>query len=288
MDIQLFSDEQARVASNLATAYLSWRDAKRKLLELGPSLVWKSRDGRDYLYSSNGSGAGTSLGPRSPQTESRFQDFRSRRDTLATTHRDSGESLAVQARLYRATRMLAIGSQAAAILRELDESRMLDESLVVVGTSTMAAYELEAAARFATGMDATEDFDLAWAGRPTQLTIAGGRKADATLFAALKRLDPTFTINTERNFQARNSKAYEVDLLVAPSQAGNISRDEKLQPLPLPEQEWLLMGRRVDQVVGALDGTAARIVAPDPRWMMPRSCSPVSKSMVLLGPISRS
>lgn len=33
-----------------------------------------------------------------------------------------------------------------------------------------------------------------------------------------------------------------------------------------PEQEWLLPGRRVDQVVPCRDGTPARIVAPDPRW----------------------
>ncbi len=36
-------------------------------------------------------------------------------------------------------------------------------------------------------MDATEDFDLAWAGAPTQLALTGGRTTDATLFAALKR-----------------------------------------------------------------------------------------------------
>ena len=36
--------------------------------------------------------------------------------------------------------------------------------------------------------------------------------------------------------------------------------------MPLPEQDWLLLGRPVDQVVGCRDGSPARIVAPDPRW----------------------
>jgi hypothetical protein len=36
--------------------------------------------------------------------------------------------------------------------------------------------------------------------------------------------------------------------------------------VPLPEQEWLLLGRPIDQVVPCRDGTPARIVAPDPRW----------------------
>ena len=45
-----------------------------------------------------------------------------------------------------------------------------------------------------------------------------------------------------------------------------MSAKDKPNPVPLPEQEWLLPGRRVDQVVPCRDGTPARIVAPDPRW----------------------
>ena len=41
---------------------------------------------------------------------------------------------------------------------------------------------------------------------------------------------------------------------------------EQPRPVLLPEQEWLLPGRRVDQVVPCRDGTAARLVVPDPRW----------------------
>ncbi len=45
-----------------------------------------------------------------------------------------------------------------------------------------------------------------------------------------------------------------------------MSKTDKLHPVPLPQQEWLLLGRPVDQVVGCRNGTPARIVAPDPRW----------------------
>jgi hypothetical protein len=60
--------------------------------------------------------------------------------------------------------------------------------------------------------------------------------------------------------------AYEVELLVAPSRADTLGRRDRPRPVPLPEQEWLLLGRPVDQVVPCRDGSAARIVAPDPRW----------------------
>src|SRR5690606_34288217 len=65
----------------------------------------------------------------------------------------------------------------------------------------------------------------------------------------LKAVDPTFAVITARTFQARNAAAYEVELLVAPSRAGALARRDNPRPVPLPEQEWLLLGRPVDQVV---------------------------------------
>jgi hypothetical protein len=106
--------------------------------------------------------------------------------------------------------------------------------------------------------DETEDFDLAWAGLEEQ--------DGAPVWDMLKAVDPTFTVNSEREFQARNARAYEVELLVAPSRIATLAVKDKPRPVPLPEQEWLLPGRRVDQVVPCRDGTPARIVAPDPRW----------------------
>ena len=41
---------------------------------------------------------------------------------------------------------------------------------------------------------------------------------------------------------------------------------EPLRPVPMPEQEWLLKGTPLKQVVPATDASAALIVAPDPRW----------------------
>ena len=122
----------------------------------------------------------------------------------------------------------------------------------------MAAYALEAAGTFRDVPDETEDFDLAW--------TADEPEDGTQLWDMLKAVDPTFTINTEREFQARNAKAYEVELLVAPSRVETLAGKDRPRPVPLPEQEWLLPGRRVDQVVPCRDGTPARIVAPDPRW----------------------
>lgn len=66
--------------------------------------------------------------------------------------------------------------------------------------------------------------------------------------------------------QARNAKAYEVELLVARSRAKSVGRNSRPRPVALDEQEWLLKGRFVTRVVVGRDGSPARMVVPDPRW----------------------
>ena len=82
----------------------------------------------------------------------------------------------------------------------------------------------------------------------------------------LKAVDPTYTINSKPDFQARNAKPYEVELLVVPSRAGPLGSKARPRPVSLPEPECLLLGSPLDQGIGCRDGSATRIVAPDPRW----------------------
>jgi len=150
-----------------------------------------------------------------------------------------------------------LASAAGPVLREADCRDLLDGQLLVAGTNALLAYAYEAVAGLGLN-DETEDFDLAWSGTE--------RPEGAPVWEMLKAVDATFTVNTERTFQARNAAAYEVELLVAPSRAHALARKDNPRPIPLPEQEWLLLGNPVDQVVACRDATAARIVAPDPRW----------------------
>ena len=152
-----------------------------------------------------------------------------------------------------------MASAAGAILREADRRSLLGTKLIVVGTNAMPAYHIEAAGMIREIPDETQDCDLAWTGTE----LEEGRQP---IWDMLKAVDSTFTINTERSFQARNAKAYEVEILAAPSRIGTIFRTDRPMPIPLPEQEWLLNGRFVDHVVVCRDGQPARIVAPDPRW----------------------
>jgi hypothetical protein len=254
-----FSDEQSRLLVNLRMHYDAWIEVERELARLPYDLRRKTVNGHDYLYHiKDRSGNGKSLGPLTPEREIELAEYRAHKADLKVRLQSLRDILAESAALYRALRLPLLSSNVGPILRECDRRRLLGSQLLVVGTNAIAAYMVEAN-RMIRLPDETEDFDLAWVSE-------NAVSDDQRVWDMLKAVDPTFAINSRRDFQARNSRAYEVELLVAPSRAATLGNKDLPRPVPLPEQEWLLLGRPVDQVVGCRDGSPARIVAPDPRW----------------------
>ncbi|WP_338446639.1 GSU2403 family nucleotidyltransferase fold protein [Pelagerythrobacter marensis] len=253
-----YTDEQARALVNLRQRYDAWRDAERAFRALPYDLRRKRVGPYAYLYEiRDRSGNGTSLGRWDEEAERRLTGFKAEKAAAKDRLAKARARLEEGGRLVRALRVPMLAAAPGPILREADCRGLLDGDLLVVGTNCLVAYQQEAVARFDVA-DETEDFDLAWAGEE--------RPDGAPVWDLLKAVDPTFSVNTERGFQARNADAYEVELLVAPSRAAALARRDRPRPIPLPEQEWLLLGTPVDQVVVCRDGSAARIVAPDPRW----------------------
>jgi hypothetical protein len=258
--VRPYSDEQRRTLINLEQHYQNWIEVERQLSNLPYGMKWASRSGRDYLYQVlDRAGNAKSLGPRSTETEAQMELYTSSKTTWDERRKASAEKLAETCGLYRSLRLPLIPSEAAKILREADRRHLLDGKLLVVGTNAMPAYHIEAGGKINDAPDETDDFDMTWAA-PSKDTSAVG------VMAMLKAVDSTFTVNTERTFQARNAKAYEFELLAAPSTLGNMVVNDKPVPIALEEQEWLLLGTNVSRVVVARDGSPARITAPDPRY----------------------
>jgi hypothetical protein len=260
-----FNAEQLRLIGNLEMQYDAFISISRSLRQLPYNLKWHQSAGKDYLYQiRNARGDANSLGPRSAKTEVMKDEYDSRKRDLKQNLEKAKDALQGTTVFWRPARLPSISHDAAKILAELDIRKMLGDSFLVVGTNAFAAYEIEAGGRFLQGWDATEDFDLAWTGN----LVLGSSSVSATLFSVLKEMDSTWTINTERTFQARNARAYEVELLSAPSVNARLPKGE-MSAISLKEQEWLLMGKQLERVVCSLSTTAiaARIVAPDPRWM---------------------
>jgi hypothetical protein len=266
----MLTNEQLRVLENLAVAYDEWVKVERSVPEGRPWLHWKTVKGYQYLYQKNArAGRTPSLGRRSPETERAYSEYRERmavRQAAQDRARSITEKIREYARIYRSLRLPMLDPVAGAILRLADVRGLLGDALIVVGTNAIGAYELEAQVRFAGNLDATDDFDLTWtAQEKTALSLTTASKTP--ILDLLKDADDTFTVNTERTFQARNCNAYEVDILCAPSVMRTYPNAESLRPTELPEQEWLLLGMPITQILCDRNNMAVKVVAPDPRWM---------------------
>lgn len=257
--IESFTDEQLRTLINLRPKYEVWRDAERDLRAMPYDLRRKTIGNYEYLYEIHDrSGNGASLGAWDEDKQRTFEAYQARKAELKYRRAVSRKQLGEGGRLARAAGVPLLASAIGPIMREADLRGLLDGALLVVGTNCIPAYAQEAAGWIVGAADETDDFDIAWA--------SNERPEGSPVWEMLKAVDPTFTVNTEREFQARNASSYEVELLVAPSRVATLGKQEKPRPIPLPEQEWLLLGKPVDQVMLCRDATAVRLVCPDPRW----------------------
>jgi hypothetical protein len=264
-----YTDEQLRTLANLAQAYEAWLEAARSRRGLPYGMRWKTVSGREYLYEiTDRFGNGKSLGPRSAENEQRLETYRKARADVDERSKTAWARVEEAARIGRALRLPALAEPAGRILREFDLRGMLAPYLLVAGTNALLAYNLEAAGPIVIGADmATDDFDLVWSrDHGTSLLVRARAESDPpSLLEAMKEVDETYTVNEERPFQIRNSKAYEVEILVPPAEVKHLPKADRLRPVKLEEVEWLIGGTTVDQIVPVKGEGAARVISPDPR-----------------------
>ena len=269
-DFSEYSAESQRVRANLEQTYAAWVDVRREADAMPVSMYWSSKDGVDYLSVKNTSqDNGRSLGRRSPQLEAQYQSHVDTKARLKERIHALDAQLTERAGLYRRLRLPSIPDRQAEILRKLDLEGLLGIDLMVVGTNAFIAYELAAGARFPTGNEETEDFDMAWC-RGTKASLLGqaaSAKGGKSLFSVLKGLDSSYQITPRKPYQAVNKAGYEVELLAAPS-THPLPKFEPFEPMvTLIEQEWLLQGMPLSVVVATVRGRACPLYVPDPRWM---------------------
>ena len=79
-DFVPFSGDAGRVAANLEAAYDQWLDARQQLAAMPVSMYWQPKASGDYLaVKQQSSSSGTTVGPRSEQTEAKLTEFTRRR-----------------------------------------------------------------------------------------------------------------------------------------------------------------------------------------------------------------
>jgi len=260
------SDEQLRALANAAQLYEVWKDVMVRLSRLPGGMYWRVIRSREYLYQYATTPAGTqqtkSLGPKKPETEESYEEFKKIKLDLEERRAGIEKRFAEFAPAWRALRLPAIDRTAGSILRAFDLSGFVGKSVLVIGTYALKAYEVEAATTFSAGMDATEDLDF--------ILFVDEHTADPDLprrlLLTLKQVDSTFIVNVGSSKTAVNKNGYKIDLLASKATANKMSTARPWKPEVLEGQEWLLAGKPVSVVLIDFEGWPVAVAAPDPRY----------------------
>lgn len=229
---------------------------------------WKSVRGTEYLFrDKDRRGNGKSLGPRSPETEAVLAAFTARR---AATHERLElivEKIREQARLNKALRLNRVPRVVARVLRELDRAGLHD-SLTVIDTQALYAYEAVAGSHFLLELLASGDVDLLYDARQ-KLTVVSDKLNGEGLLGLLKKADKTFECVRENGYRAANAGQFMVDLVIAPrgmQASENITFSmADLVATEVPGLQWLLNAPKLDAVAVDEDGWPVPMRVPDPR-----------------------
>ena len=279
------SYEQLRGLVNAGQLYDAWKDVMEPLSQMPGGMYWRVINSKEYLYqyaTEAGRQQTKYLGRRTPEIEEKYQDFKQAKTDLEERRHGVEKRIKELAPAWRALRLPAIDATAGKILRAFDLDESVRRNLLVIGTYALKAYEVEAAAGFAAGMDATEDLDF---------TLTFGRSnADPDLprrlLLVLKEVDSSFIVAPSSSNTAVNKNGYRVDLLVSAANARAMAAARPWKPEALEGQEWLALGNPVNSVLIDYRGWPVAISAPDPRyfalhklWLSKRRGRPAAKAM---------
>ena len=266
--MKLFSNQQRLHQVNTGQLFDNYRTALAHAASYTYAMRWKTVRNTEYLFRDRDRrGNGTSLGPRSAQTEDLLAAFTAGRGAAKERLHLIKEKIEEQARLNKALRLNRVPRVVARVLRELDQAGLYD-SFTVIGTQALYGYEAAAGAHFLLELLASGDVDLLFDTRQ-RMTVVSEKLDGKGLLGLLKKADKTFECVRENGYRAANAGQFMVDLVIAPrglSVAENITFAESdLVATEVPGLQWLLNSPKLEVVAVDEDGWPVPMRVPDPR-----------------------
>ena len=265
--------EQRRQVINTEQVWEAWKATSRRNAGYTGSMGWRTSKGRTYLVRQTaeaGTRRMTSLGPRSPETETTHREFHTNRKTSRTEFKTQSNRLIEMSRLNRALRLTRVEDITAKVLRALDTQGLLGTSLSVVGTNAIYAYEAASGFFIDTSLLATDDLDIMLDAR-ARIRLRGS-SVPPSLMAALTKADPSFRRQDDRGFSAVNEAGFHVDLIKAPprnvissAEPDTLGDDRDLHAAHIPNMRWILNAPRFSSMAIGADGFPVPMICPDPR-----------------------
>ena len=278
------SDEQLRGLINASQLYDAWKDVTAALSRMPGGMYWRVINSREYLYqyaTTTGKQQTKYVGPKTREVEEMHRDFKRAKKDLEERRQGIEQRIKELAPAWRALRLPAIDSTAGNILRAIDLDGSVGQSILVIGTYALKAYEVEAATSFSAGMDATEDLVF---------TLYFGQSSvdpdlPRRLLLILKEVDSSVIVAPSSPRAVVNRNGYRVDLLTSMAVAQLMTSARPWKPEVLEGQEWLALGNPVKVVLIDFQGWPVPISAPDPRyfalhklWLSKRRGRPAAKA----------
>lgn len=256
---------------NSRESFSAVREAERKAREYEGNMVWRIKNGREYLIRVSRRNSQKSVGPRSPETEAVYANFHAQK--IATTSRlaDLQKKLETQEKLNLVRFIDRVDSTVIDILNSLHKAG-LDENMLVIGTNALYGYESAAGVRIEEEHLATEDLDILWDNRKRLTLATRERLAPSGLLGILRSVDKSFELKSPTElYTAVNGSGYQVDLLRrdghgSAKEPNRLSEhDDDFWAVKARNVDWLLSAPKFESMVVGSKGAMAKVTTVDPR-----------------------
>jgi Nucleotidyltransferase len=258
-----FTENQQRTLESAVAAYRAYLEAVRAGRPFTGGMHWKKIKGREYLYRyRDRAGHGSSLGPRTPETEELFDEFSRRRRDQAAQLDTRRQQLAEAARFCRAALIHRVPDPVVRILRHLAPGDPAGAPLLVIDVHALHAFEFAAGVFIGAPREAPF-----WSGAASGLTLASSAlMAPEELLRLLRRADRSYQSVPGLGLAAVNQRGFGVRCLGPPAvRAGRREAPGLTVPAELGDLAALLAAPKFSQVVIGRGGDPVTMVAPDPR-----------------------
>jgi len=145
--IQEIDEGAARQYIDSSTVFIALQHAKKKAVELRGGMIWKTRNGTDYLIRTTTGSGQKNLGPRSEENEAIFREFHERKQQIGDRMSDLRKELDRHRKLNKVYQVGRAPELLVAVLNK-HASFGMAEHLTVIGTDSLYAYIAGAGVRF--------------------------------------------------------------------------------------------------------------------------------------------
>ena len=257
-----------RIKINAIQCQQALDDAISKWRPYRGSMMWRNISGTDYLIHQIQKQQ-KSLGSRSPETESLYNNFQERKSELSNRIKTLKENLERHAKLCKAMNINRIPRMVAQISRRISDFPILSNKTLIIGTNALYAYEAAAAVYFEPDMVSTDDIDILW---DTRKKISIASTEPQGFIGLLKSIDRSFEVMSDSKFRASNKDGFIVDLIQPLKKDVIFSNYSSMSDFPddliaveIKGLIWLVSCPKFSAICIDDQGYPVKLIVPDPR-----------------------